>query len=984
MMSGSPTVARPISVSGSSTVTSTSAALSVLGSDAAGASKLNYDWSITSEPAGASAGFSVNDNNAAQNTTLTFSKAGTYGVSVKIIDPSGLSVTNSLTVNVSATLTSIRVTTPSNAVVNPGTSLQVSAASQALVAQGLDQFGNVMAVQPTFKWSSTTAPSGAPAPGLSASGATETITFGKAGSYTEAVQATSASGAVIKTTAAMLVVAKPTYVTVTQVGGATTITGTTAQFTVSQFQDQFHSPVTESSTSVTWAVTTHPSGVASPTFSTSGANTTAAFKAAGQYVLTATETDSAHDSVSQSITVTVAQQAASMTRSAALTFTGTSAKLIVPTIADQFGNALASQPAITWSATTLPSGAAAPSFVTASGMTTITFAMAGSYSLTAKDASATNVSTVVTVTVVPTLTSIVVTPGSATVSTGGKQQFVAQGLDQFKHALAAQPAFTWSTSGGTITIGGLFTAASTAGSDTITAHNGSLTGTTTISVQGSSNFLNLQNAFLAQDVQTLDASGSITRNDMIQILDAVAAKGAVTASEFSDLKTIVSDAATLNMPNYVQVLSADVVDGNVANATYQGHTLGNLATGSTAIQLTDLVDKWFLGTDLPTLTDSSLVYKTAAGSLFPTTPSHTNEYQGELGDCYLISALGTIADRDPAAIENMIINNGDGTYTVRFYTGSYGSSYNASNGSFSDGFTNGTGTAEYVTVNLQLPTTTSGMLDYADYGASVTNANNALWIPLIEKAYAQWNQTGQEGRDGTNSYASIEGGWMATVDAQVLGHNATDYEMGTATEQQLINALASGQAVTIGTTETIYGLYGSHAYAVTGYNASSNTFTLYNPWGFDQPGQLTWAQLETSCSAFTAVTASGATPISGAPSKPVVGGAIVSDALGPSAAAASAGQTSSEDSDVASGSNGGFATTANVSQAAVPTSGADSAFARFAAFNPAGSDVDNDTSLGAEVQTQRPALAVTALHFGNAANLDLAQVDLLYAALGAA
>ena len=32
-----------------------------------------------------------------------------------------------------------------------------------------------------------------------------------------------------------------------------------------------------------------------------------------------------------------------------------------------------------------------------------------------------------------------------------------------------------------------------------------------------------------------------------------------------------------------------------------------------------------------------------------------------------------------------------------------------------------------------------------------------------------------------------------------------------------------------------YGLYGSHAYAVTGYNASSGTFTLYNPWGFDQP-----------------------------------------------------------------------------------------------------------------------------------------------------
>ncbi len=54
-----------------------------------------------------------------------------------------------------------------------------------------------------------------------------------------------------------------------------------------------------------------------------------------------------------------------------------------------------------------------------------------------------------------------------------------------------------------------------------------------------------------------------------------------------------------------------------------------------------------------------------------------NEFQGELGDCYFISSLGTIANEDPAAIEDMFINNGDGTYTVRFYTGNYGSSYNS-------------------------------------------------------------------------------------------------------------------------------------------------------------------------------------------------------------------------------------------------------------------------------------------------------------------
>ncbi|HEX4148444.1 MAG TPA: C2 family cysteine protease, partial [Pirellulales bacterium] len=515
---------------------------------------------------------------------------------------------------------------------------------------------------------------------------------------------------------------------------------------------------------------------------------------------------------------------------------------------------------------------------------------------------------------------------------------------------------------------------SSAASYTVTAHDGSLSGAATVSVVASASG-GLQNAFLSQLVQSLDADGSISRNDMIQILDSVSAKGAVTTSELADLKKIVSEATTLNMAGYVQVLASDVVNGNTANATYQGQALGNLAVGSSATQFNDLVGKWFLGTDLPTLTDSSLVYKTAAGSLFPTAPSHNNELQGELGDCYFISALGTIADKNPAAIENMFINNGDGTYTVRFYTGNYGSSYNSSDGSYSDGFTNGSGTADYVTVNLSLATTASGMLYYSDYGSSYSNANNALWIPLAEKAYAEWNQTGKEGRDGQNSFASIEGGWMATVDAQVLGHNATDYMMGTATQQQLVNALASGEAVTIGTTQTIYGLYGSHAYAVTGYNASSNTFTLYNPWGFDQPGQLTWAQLEASCSGFVAVNAAGSTAISGAP-KVVVGATLKSEAIS-AASAASAGQDATAANDAWFASGASASVTDHASHDLAQQSGSDTV-AKFAASNSAGSATSSSTtdehlsgdhhSLETEAHSQLSSLAIKGLNGAAAAD----------------
>ena len=51
--------------------------------------------------------FSVNDSNAAIDTTATFSQAGTYGFAVTITDPFGLSTTSTVNVTVNQTLTSI-------------------------------------------------------------------------------------------------------------------------------------------------------------------------------------------------------------------------------------------------------------------------------------------------------------------------------------------------------------------------------------------------------------------------------------------------------------------------------------------------------------------------------------------------------------------------------------------------------------------------------------------------------------------------------------------------------------------------------------------------------------------------------------------------------------------------------------------------------------------------------------------------------------
>ena len=63
-----------------------------------------------------------------------------------------------------------------------------------------------------------------------------------------------------------------------------------------------------------------------------------------------------------------------------------------------------------------------------------------------------------------TLTSIALSPNTVAVLQGADQQFTAQGLDQFRQAMATQPTFAWSASGGTITAAGPVHGPDTAGS----------------------------------------------------------------------------------------------------------------------------------------------------------------------------------------------------------------------------------------------------------------------------------------------------------------------------------------------------------------------------------------------------------------------------------------------------------------------------------------------------------------------------------------
>ena len=86
----------------------------------------------------------------------------------------------------------------------------------------------------------------------------------------------------------------------------------------------------------------------------------------------------------------------------------------------------------------------------------------------------------------PVVTSVTVSPATASIPTGATQRFVATATDQFGEPLSPQPSFGWAVSGGgSIDQSGAFTAGSAAGGPfTVTAASGGVTGSASVSVTG--------------------------------------------------------------------------------------------------------------------------------------------------------------------------------------------------------------------------------------------------------------------------------------------------------------------------------------------------------------------------------------------------------------------------------------------------------------------------------------------------------------------
>ena len=177
----------------------------------------------------------------------------------------------------------------------------------------------------------------------------------------------------------------------------------------------------------------------------------------------------------------------------------------------------------------------------------------------------------------------------------------------------------------------------------------------------------LSNAGIEADVAKLMVNNSLSYSSMLTILQD-AAVGGMTASKFSTLETLASllnAADGISTTAYVQQITDDVIDGNGANATWNGGSstpvkLGNLSAKSSATQVDELIGEWFLGTDLPGTNVSSVgetnynpTYKLSTSPLYGASgaPTYLDVNQGYIGDCYFMAAIAEVALQDPAAIE---------------------------------------------------------------------------------------------------------------------------------------------------------------------------------------------------------------------------------------------------------------------------------------------------------------------------------------------
>jgi hypothetical protein len=147
--------------------------------------------------------------------------------------------------------------------------------------------------------------------------------------------------------------------------------------------------------------------------------------------------------------------------------------------------------------------------------------------------------------------------------------------------------------------------------------------------------------------------------------------------------------------------------------------------------------------------------------LFPHPPTMQDVKQGKLGDCYLLAAMATIANRDPNHFTKHIKDHGNGKVTVQLYK-DLNSPVN-------------------ITINKSTVVSKGGW--FGAGGGKDEYAEQSLWVQMYEKAYVAAGFYGSDGQlpIAQKSYGLIEGGSSAIALAHLTGKAATNTDIESTT-----------------------------------------------------------------------------------------------------------------------------------------------------------------------------------------------------------
>lgn len=192
--------------------------------------------------------------------------------------------------------------------------------------------------------------------------------------------------------------------------------------------------------------------------------------------------------------------------------------------------------------------------------------------------------------------------------------------------------------------------------------------------------------------------------------------------------------------------------------------------------------------------------------------------QGGYGSCGLLASLHSIAQQDPSVIQDMIQDNGDGTYTVTFHepVEIFG-----------------------MTFWREVEVVVSGPFDGAHPG-DVAGGKQEIWPAIIEKAYVEHFHPEFANEDAI--WPGNQGVLPGDAMDRILGPGSGTTGTGDVSSTEMADKLADGEVVVAWTppftdddgNSTVtdaqqelidhYGIYGGHAYAVSEVIPAGTTY----------------------------------------------------------------------------------------------------------------------------------------------------------------